>query len=117
MIDLNTSKLILTDDMRAMMQRWYGWGTWDARYWFIGLEPGGHNLHNLFLKIWQQLGEADLLDFKAHSERLPPHAPNWCSATATLQSTFGPLIWLLLAYQLRRDPTLAAAMPSTQPWS
>lgn len=24
----------------AAAERWYGYGTWDARYWFVGPEPG-----------------------------------------------------------------------------
>lgn len=95
----------LTDDMKEYMEHYYGWGDYNARYWFFGMEPGGAGLHLLFLAIWQHLGKTALHDFALHCKLQAdlPGVPDFCSPTAPLQDTFGPLMWFLLGYQLGRD--------------
>lgn len=51
-------------------ESWYGYGRWDAPFWFIGPEPGmkqeeGDNLLAR-CQAWQLLGSPELLDCVAH---------------------------------------------------
>jgi hypothetical protein len=60
-------------DILDMARQWYGYGRWEAPYWFIGPEPGqpegdtaeGDNLKER-CKAWIDLGRGELVDCKAH---------------------------------------------------
>ncbi|MGP6158476.1 MAG: hypothetical protein ACLPYS_13395 [Vulcanimicrobiaceae bacterium] len=79
--------------------RWFGYGRWDAPYWFIGKEPGGGDDPESY-SAWERLGGLDLVDCREHDLAYrgadagkwhtwkPPH----------LQPTWRPLIALLLSY-------------------
>jgi hypothetical protein len=103
------------DDELEMAERFFGFGRWDAPYWFIGPEPGGDN-NPLRAKVWsEKFKKAELCDcnkfHKALAEairgeggdsgkveevekffREPPKKP-------ALQKTWRKLMLLLEAYR------------------
>jgi hypothetical protein len=44
---------------------WFGYGRWDAPYWFIGMEPGGSDDVASY-ESWQRLGGGELIDCRQH---------------------------------------------------
>lgn len=78
-------------------REWFGYGRWDAPYWFVGMEPGGTD-DIAWYDTWLRLGGTELCDCrdhhlgtnfsKWHSESRPP--PQW---------TWRRLIQLLLGYE------------------
>ena len=96
----------LNDEQRALALGWYGYGRWQAPYWFIGIEPGGDEL-DACVRMWNALGRGELLDIVAHHEE---HDRDWFSANATKpQATWQKLVWLLLAYK-NIEPSPAAVL-------
>lgn len=75
----------------AMAQRWYGFGSWDAPFWFIGLEPGAADDKPDYLlrcaNAWNRSGGTELVDCVAYHRELgftkwhelprPPLQPTW----------------------------------------
>jgi hypothetical protein len=100
------SKLVNGDCLKEMARRWYGYGRWDAPYWFIGPEPGqpgGKDL-NERCSAWVDLGRGELVDCREHHlgfgwkdwHREAPPPP--------LQQTWKQLIRLLLATRTGEPP-------------
>jgi hypothetical protein len=92
-----------------MARRSYGYGRWDAPYWFIGPEQGKGPKETADntprVNAWLRLDGAELcdcLDF----HRLIGEV-NWHKARPKPQTTWKPLILLLMAY-LERDTNLEA---------
>jgi hypothetical protein len=85
----------LTPDQTAMAAGWYGYGSWTAPYWFVGLEPGGDELDSC-VRAWLKMGSGELLDVVEHHAS---HQKDWFSEKAGAQPTWAKLIWLLLAYE------------------
>jgi hypothetical protein len=105
------------DEVELAARGWYGYGRWDAPYWFIGPEPGmkkdeGDNLRAR-CEAWAALGSPELLDClrhheefgfpKWHTRRIRMTKPN---GTETMrpptQNTWRRLILLLLSYKAER---------------
>src|SRR6516165_6556836 len=92
-------------DLASLMARdFYGYGTWDAPFWFIGPEPGGDG-NEKRAKAFSKLGKDGLCDCKEfHTEinevrwhREPPEK-------AALQPTWRRLMLLLMpAVKLSSD--------------
>lgn len=78
-----------------MAERWFGYGRWEAPYWFVGLEPGGNELEAC-VRAWKAAGESDLLDLKSGHTG---HLRDWFGASAGTQPTWAKLIWLLLSFK------------------
>jgi hypothetical protein len=92
-------------NQREMARAWYGYGRWEAPYWFVGLEPGGDEIE-VCARMWGRLGKGELLDIVAHHEE---HELRWFDEDSHTQPTWARLIWLILAYQDRipsREATL-----------
>ncbi len=90
------------DSKLLASQRWFGYGRWEAQYWFVGMEPGGTPDRTSY-DSWFRLGATELIDCKAHHldwnalagrEISRWHRP----AKPPTQPTWRPLIQLLLAY-------------------
>jgi phage-related protein len=47
--------------IEEMARGCYGYGRWDAPYWFIGLEEGMSGTLGEQIEAWQQLGEDGLM--------------------------------------------------------
>ena len=56
-------------EIENMARNFYGYGRWDAPYWFIGPEPGGEN-NDLRATVWNEMGASDLLDCKEFHDSL-----------------------------------------------
>ena len=86
-------------DQSRMAQGSFGYGNWKAPYWFIGPEQGkGPNEttdNGLRVAAWDQLGSPELCDCRKFHGLIGEE--RWHSR-ARLQSTWSPLIRLLLAY-------------------
>jgi hypothetical protein len=79
-----------------MAERWYGYGRWDAPYWFIGPEPGGDEPEAAAV-AWKELGSGEVLDCREH--HLAFGFTRWHTAPYPLQSTWRRLMLLLLSFQ------------------
>lgn len=77
-------------------REWFGYGTWAAPYWFVGMEPGGDG--DATHEAWSRLGSGELIDCKAH--HLECGFARWHgSERPPTQSTWRRLIQLLLAFK------------------
>jgi len=88
-------------ELAHMAEHFFGYGRWDAPFWFIGPEAGmGKNGRDSLVaryESWKQLGFAPIFDCAAHhrgfgfTEWHKPHPPP--------QPTWRQLIRLLLFYK------------------
>lgn len=101
---LNKGERMTLDQMNIstrkldMARDFYGYGRWDARYWFIGPEQGKGPKENSSnarrLEAWLELGKPELCDCKAFHEAIGE--TTW---DERLQSTWKQLILLLMIAQ------------------
>ena len=93
----------MIEETKAKAARtWFGYGRWDAPYWFIGKEPGGSDDAENY-EAWDRLGANALIDCREHDlEYRGPDSGKWHVAkpgrSVPLQPTWRPLIALLLSY-------------------
>jgi hypothetical protein len=90
------------DSKLLASQRWFGYGRWEAPYWFVGMEPGGTPDRTSY-DSWFRLGATELIDCKAHhldwNALAGREISRWHRPTKPpTQRTWLPLIQLLLAY-------------------
>jgi hypothetical protein len=78
----------------------YGYGRWDAPYWFIGPEQGkgkDERVDNAErINSWQKLGKPELCDCLEFHAQIPDMS--WHVEEPNLQRTWRPLILLLKAF-------------------
>jgi hypothetical protein len=82
-------------------ETWFGYGRWDAPYWFIGKEPGGGDDPEQYAS-WLRLGGGHLIDCRDHDLDCPAaRKPGmWHGGERPpLQSTWRPLIAMVLGYE------------------
>jgi hypothetical protein len=94
-----------TDPKALAAAHWFGYGRWNAPYWFIGKEPGGSDDPEQYAS-WARLGGTNLIDCRAHDLDCPSkREPGmWHGGEAPpLQRTWRPLITMLLAYEGASD--------------
>ena len=89
----------MDEALKDMAIQCYGYGRWDAPYWFIGPEQGqaskeNHDLEPR-LKAWLRLGARELDDCEEFSVAINEHS--W-HRDGKLQSTWRPLILLLMTF-------------------
>jgi hypothetical protein len=85
--------------IEEMARGCYGYGRWDAPYWFIGLEEGMDGLLDDRIKVWQELGrETGLSDCRAFHERIGVMKWHSKKPKARLQATWRPLMLLLRTF-------------------
>lgn len=111
-------------DVKALAaESWFGYGRWDAPYWFIGMEPGGDDGHASY-EAWQSLGGDELIDCREHHlwKRTTLHLqdPLWTrwhdGDRPPTQPTWRRLIQLLLAYKGEETDMDAVSRYQRQPW-
>jgi hypothetical protein len=81
--------------------RWFGYGRWNAPYWFMGKEPGGGDDPEVY-RSWERLGAGELIDCRAHDIDCPSvREPGmWHGGERPpLQKTWRPLITMVLAFE------------------
>ena len=90
----------MEDAKHEMARRFYGYGRWDAPYWFIGPEPGkGRNQpadNTPRVKAWRRRGGTELLDCHDFHRRIGEK--NWHKDVPLLQPTWRPLMLLLMTF-------------------
>ncbi len=83
-------------------EKWFGYGTWSAPFWFIGMEQGGmdDDDHIGWENAWKDLGGTELIDCRTHHLNMGKEGNlRWHGPSSRLQNTWGPLIKLLLAFK------------------
>lgn len=94
---------ILTDDeIERFIESFFGYGTWDAPYWFVGKEEGGGNDWadvSARVRTWHERGERELEDVAEYHRALglgtkyfkerPPLQPTWSRLLRVLFSATG----------------------------
>ncbi len=84
-----------------MAEHFYGYGRWDAPYWFLGPEAGmsKDGIDSLFARYesWKQLGCAPVVDCEKHHRGFG--FTKWHRHHPPTQATWRQLIRLLLAYK------------------
>ena len=94
-------------DMLDMAREWFGYGRWDAPYWFIGPEPGMASSKNNLrerCQTWIDLGRGELIDCKRHHFLFGEDDWQRDAPPPLLQSTWKQLIRLLLVTRTGRPP-------------
>lgn len=87
-------------DTLAMARGNYGYGRWDAPYWFIGPEQGmGPHEKNLRRRVdaWLELGSHELNDCREFHHRISEMKWHF-KEPVDLQSTWRPLMLLLMTF-------------------
>lgn len=96
--------------LTQFMETFYGFGSYDGRYWFVGMEEaGGQTVGAIQARLtqWQQNGRFELEDLPTHAhqlgwgERYFGNKPKW-------QRTWGKLIRIILAAEGMRNFGTAA---------
>lgn len=78
-------------------REWFGYGSWNARYWFVGMEPGGEG-DGASHESWERLGAGELIDCRTH--HLDCGFTRWHGGERPpTQPTWRRLVQLLLAYK------------------
>jgi hypothetical protein len=81
----------------------FGYGQWDAPYWFVGMEPGGTETASSY-ESRHRLGGGELIDCKQH--HLDTNFDRWHGENRHgTQPTWRRLIQTMLAFQ-GREATL-----------
>lgn len=87
-------------DVREMAERSYGYGRWDAPYWFIGPEQAQARVEENDLKervkAWSLFGKYELDDCRAFHAQI--RETRWHRNKPALQPTWRPLMILLMAF-------------------
>lgn len=88
----------MLEDAKELAARfWFGYGRWDAPYWFLGMEPGGTDDHASF-EAWLHLGGKDLIDCREHHFKSNFNKWHFGERPPT-QGTWRGLIQLLLSFK------------------
>ena len=80
----------------------YGYGSYDAPYWLVGIEEGSSGTPDEIarrLARWRDRGRTELDDVAEYHRTIGEH--RWFGSAPTYQPTWGPLIRLLLSAQGR----------------
>ena len=85
----------MDDAVVRLAKGWFGYGQWDAKYWFVGMEPGGEEL-SANLKMWKALHFTPLVDIPGYPQS---GDADRFSDKSNHQFTWSRLIWLLLAFK------------------
>lgn len=94
-------------------ESWFGYGRWEAPYWFVGIEPGGTDDAASY-ESWQRLGGGELIDARQH--HLDSGFTRWHGdGPRRTQPTWRRLIQTLFAFKaLPTDLDAVCAYQRTQ---
>jgi hypothetical protein len=88
--------------LEDFMKGFYGFGSYQAQYWFIGMEEGGGNSYDAIsrqLGIWDKWGKQELLDVAEYAREMK--ITQWYDGQARLQPTWKHLIRIFLSAESR----------------
>lgn len=96
---MQTEILSMIDDqlLEAFMSGFYGFGNYQASYWFVGMEEGGGNTVEAIakqLRIWDAHGRKELLDVAEYAREM--NITRWYGDRPRLQPTWKHLIRIFL---------------------
>ena len=83
--------------LEAFVNGFYGFGTYQARYWFVGMEEGGGNTLEAISKqldIWDKWGRKELIDVAEYAREM--NITHWYGDRPRLQPTWKHLIRIFL---------------------
>lgn len=83
--------------LEVFINGFYGFGQYEARYWFIGMEEGGGNTFESIAKqldIWDAHGRKELLDVAKYAREM--NITRWYGDHPKLQPTWKHLIRIVL---------------------
>jgi hypothetical protein len=83
--------------LAAFMHAFYGYGSYQGDYWFVGMEEGGGMSFDEIesrLRIWDELGRRELMDMADFHRRLG--MPSFFTAPAKLKPTWKRLVRIVL---------------------
>ncbi len=83
--------------LEVFINGFYGFGQYEARYWFIGMEEGGGNALEAIAKqvdIWDAYGRKELLDVAKYASEMD--VTRWYGDRPKLQPTWKHLIRIVL---------------------
>lgn len=83
--------------LEAFINGFYGFGNYQARYWFIGMEEGGGNTFDAISKqldIWDKWGRKELIDVAEYAREM--NIMQWYGERPKLQPTWKHLIRIFL---------------------
>lgn len=90
MSDLDPNRL------RTFMKLFYGYGSWDAKLWFVGMEEGGgDSLDEIERRLAAWDGSDDLADLREFHRAIG--VDRWFRQRPQIQNTWGKLIRIALA--------------------
>lgn len=93
--------------LAAFMIGFYGFGKYEARYWFIGMEEGGGNTFEAIarqLDIWDKHERKELLDVAEYAREM--NITRWYGDRPKLQPTWKHLIRIVLTAEGQPVDTL-----------
>lgn len=92
----------MDEEMCAMARGNYGYGRWEAPYWFIGPEQGmgQHEKTDLTQRVeaWIELGQQELNDCREFHSRIGEVRWHFKEPKVDLQSTWRPLMLLMMTF-------------------
>ena len=83
--------------LEAFMNGFYGFGNYQAQYWFVGMEEGGGNTLDAIsrqLDIWDGWGRKELIDVAEYAREM--NITRWYGERPKLQPTWKHLIRIFL---------------------
>lgn len=102
------------------MRGFLGYGNPDAKWWFIGLEEGGGKSEaevSARMTAWRDWGgRKPFLDLPTFSGRVGHEIDAWFKPDSKLQSTWGPLIRVMLRAQGHDDTDHAVITEQRNKW-
>lgn len=97
----NVARTEMSPQIEKMARQCYGYGRWDAPYWFIGLGEGmGSESLYKRAEAWGELQNEGLCDCRAFHERIREN--RWHEKPVQFQPTWRRLMLLLMTF-LERD--------------
>ena len=85
-------------ELELLARNFYGYGRWDAPYWFIGPEPGGGGNAERASAWINKFNRAELCDCKDFHREIDEKRWHRATRKPQLQPTFRPLILLLKTF-------------------
>jgi hypothetical protein len=82
----------------AFIDTFYGYGSYSASFWFVGMEEGGGRTveeNAARIASWERRGRPELTDLYAYHEGIA--VPRWFTAHPPVQPTWGKLIRIMLS--------------------